>query len=195
MVNEGYKKEEYEKIKASYNNKPNGPDLLFLCRSCYGGVVRFRKSDGYMSTPCGVHKPIAPDSFSNRVDIWHNRTKNINFLELHFKEAMDMAREGDLVYCDPPYIHSQGILYKGQEFNFFSLLESIEKCKKRGVFVALSIDGKKKSGNVVCKLPIPKGLFEQEIYVNCGRSMLKRFQMQGKSLEQEVVSDRLLLTY
>lgn len=45
----------YEQIKASYNKHPNGADLLFLSRACYGGVVRFRKSDGYMSTPCGVH--------------------------------------------------------------------------------------------------------------------------------------------
>src|SRR5690606_30560865 len=51
--------EAYEAIKAAYNRQPNGADLLFLSRSCYGGVVRFRK-DGYISTPCGVHKPIAP---------------------------------------------------------------------------------------------------------------------------------------
>ena len=191
----GDKKEGYERIKASYNANPNGPDLLFLCRSCYGGVVRFRKSDGYMSTPCGVHDPISPSSFANRVNVWFDKIKGIDFLELHFEESMNMARKGDLVYCDPPYIHSQGILYKGQEFNLVKLLETIENCKKRGVYVALSIDGTKKSGSIICDLPIPAGLFEREIYVNCGRSMLKRFQMEGKSLEREVVSDRLLLTY
>ena len=57
------KVEAYEKIKAGYNANPNGPDLLFLCRTCYGGVVRFRQADGYMSTPCGVHNPIPPASF------------------------------------------------------------------------------------------------------------------------------------
>ena len=51
----GDKVVEYENIKASYNANPNAADLLFLCRSCYGGVVRFRKADGYMSTPCGAH--------------------------------------------------------------------------------------------------------------------------------------------
>jgi len=34
----------------------------FLCRACYGGVVRFRKADGYMSTPVGIHDPILPES-------------------------------------------------------------------------------------------------------------------------------------
>ncbi len=189
------KKEGYEKIKESYNNRPNGADLLFLCRSCYGGVVRFRKSDGYMSTPCGVHNPIHPDTFSKRADIWYERTKGTEFIELHYEEAMSMAKPGDLIYCDPPYKHSQGILYRGQEFDFSHLLGIIEKCKKKGVYVALSIDGTKKSGSLICDLPIPRNLFEMEIFVNCGRSMLKRFQMEGESLENEVVTDRLLLTY
>jgi DNA adenine methylase len=61
--------------------------------------------------------------------------------------------------------------------------------------VALSIDGTKRSGDLVCDLPIPRGLFKREVYVNVGRSMLKRFQMNGKTLEKEVVKDRLLLTY
>jgi len=195
MAHGDHKQDIYEKIKESYNNSPNGADLLFLCRTCYGGVVRFRKSDGYMSTPCGVHNPMHPDTFSNRVDTWYEKVKGTKFIELHYEEAMSMAKPGDLIYCDPPYRHSQGILYRGQGFNFSHLLAIIEKCKNRGVYVALSIDGTKKSGSLMCELPIPKKLFEREVYVNCGRSMLKRFQMKGKSLENEVVADRLLLTY
>ena len=71
----------------------------------------------------------------------------------------------------------------------------IAKVKSRGIYVALSIDGSKKSGNMLCDVPIPRGLFEREIAIRVGRSMLKRFQMEGKSLEAEVVTDRLLLTY
>jgi DNA adenine methylase len=63
------------------------------------------------------------------------------------------------------------------------------------VYVALSIDGTKRSGNRICRVPIPHGLFEREVLVNCGRSMLRRFQMEGQTLEGEVVADRLLLTY
>ena len=71
----------------------------------------------------------------------------------------------------------------------------IAECKARGVYVALSIDGKKRTEKHLCKLPVPGKLFEREIFVNCGRSMLRRFQMQGETLENEVVHDRLLLTY
>jgi DNA adenine methylase len=185
----------YELIKTRYNENPNGADLLFLCRSCYGGVVRFRKRDGYMSTPCGVHTPISPVSFANRVAIWHRRTAGTQFMHMDFNETMSRANKDDLVYCDPPYMHSQAILYQGQNFELTRLMESIASCKKRGVRIALSIDGKKKSGKVHCHLDIPDGLFEREVFVNCGRSMLRRFQLEGESLEDEVVHDRLLLTY
>lgn len=187
--------EGYGRIKARYNAKPNGADLLFLCRSCYGGVVRFRKSDGYMSTPCGVHTPITPGAFAQRVRIWKRRTAGATFEQLDFRESMGRAERGDLVYCDPPYTHSQAILYRGQDFELGHLMSEIASCRERGVRVALSIDGKKKSGQVNCCLDIPEGLFEREVFVNCGRSMLRRFQMEGESLEEEVVHDRLLLTY
>lgn len=191
----GQKRIEYERVRDSYNSNPNPADLLFLCRSCYGGVVRFRQSDGYMSTPCGVHTPIPPEAFAKRVDKWYQRVGSAAFLHMDYKETMGMAKEGDLVYCDPPYKHSQSILYGAQNFNFQDLLSTIAECKERGVYVALSIDGSKRSGKLKCDLPIREGLFEKEVFVNCGRSMLKRFQMNGLSLEEEVVHDRLLLTY
>ncbi|MBL7154029.1 MAG: DNA adenine methylase [Phycisphaerae bacterium] len=195
QVAQGEKVKEYEAIKASYNKSPNGADLLFLCRSCYGGVVRFRKADGYMSTPCGVHAPIHPDKFAKRVDIWHERTRGTDFSVMDYQDAMPRAKEGDLIYCDPPYSHSQGILYGAQSFDIRELFEIISHCKKSGVYVALSIDGKKMSGRKVCELSIPDDLFERQIFVNCGPSMLKRFQMQGRNLDEHHVADRLLLTY
>ncbi len=106
-----------------------------------------------------------------------------------------MAQEGDLVYCDPPYSHSQAILYGAQAFSLRRLFAAIDRCKSRGVYVVLSIDGTKKSGDHICDISEPDGLFVQQLSVNCGRSMLKRFQMEGRTLESEVVSDRLLLTF
>lgn len=194
-MHSGDKRAVYEMIKASFNESPNGPDLLFLCRACYGGVVRFRKRDGYMSTPCGAHNPISPSSFSKRVDEWHRRVRTTIFHRLEFEESMRRAGAGDLVYCDPPYSDTQAILYGAQNFSLERLFAAISACKKRGVYVALSIDGTKKSGARVCDVEIPPNLFKREVLIERGRSMLKRFQMAGRSLERELVSDRLLLTY
>ena len=108
---------------------------------------------------------------------------------------MSRARRGDLVYCDPPYSDSQTILYGAQSFSLDRLFDSIAACKARGARVALSIDGTKSSGRKLCDIPIPDRLFVRQEFIAVGRSMLKRFQMEGRTLEQHEVRDRLLLTY
>lgn len=185
----------YEDIKSDYNREPNGADLLYLCRSCYGGVVRFRQKDGYMSTPCGPHRAMHPNDFTQRVEEWSARLTGTEFFHRDYREAIDRVRDGDVVYCDPPYTHSQAILYGAQAFNLDDLFRSIELAKRRGAFIALSIDGSKKSGENELHIDWPRTVFTREVRVNVGRSMLRRLQMDGQTLEAEHVTDRLLLSH
>lgn len=104
------KERAYKTIKDSYNQQPNPKDLLFISRSCYGGVLRFRKTDGAISIPCGVHDPISPASFTSRANLWHSRIKNVEVRYSDFEAMFDEAKRGDVIYCDPPYVHSQTIL-------------------------------------------------------------------------------------
>lgn len=184
----------YEEIKASFNAEHNPEDFFFLSRSCYAGIIRFRR-DGYMSTPIGPHRPVPPDSVEERIAIWSERTRGVTFHCCDFEEMIDHAKQGDLVYCDPPYSDTQAILYGAQAFSLDRLYQAIARAKSRGVAVALSIDGNKKSGGKRIDVRAPAGLFETEYLVNCGRSMLRRLQMEGQTLEAEVVADRLLLTW
>jgi DNA adenine methylase len=194
-IGEVGKQAAYDECLASYNRNPNGADFVYLCRACYGGVVRFRKADGFMSTPCGIHDPIPPESFARRVDAWHLRMRQCEFVQADYRELLLEAGPGDLVYCDPPYVHSQAILYGAQSFRLAELMNAISGAKSRGARIALSIDGSKKSGRNDCPIEIPDGLFAREIRIDCGRSMLRRFQIEGGSAEEEQVADRLLLTY
>lgn len=184
----------YDEVRRAFNASPNGADLLFLSRACYGGVVRFRKRDGHMSTPVGAHNPMPPDKFAQRAEAWHARIRSVEFVHSDYRELFARAKKGDLVYCDPPYQDSQAILYGAQAFRLKELFETIEEAKGRGVITALSIDGSKQSGANIVKISPPADLFAREEAIDCGRSMLKRFQMEGQTLENEVVSDRLYLT-
>lgn len=188
------RKSHYEKVKNSYNAHPNPLDLLFISRTCYGGVMRFTK-EGKISTPIGPHKPVPPESFENRVAIWNSRVKNTKFLHADYRETMRLAEKGDIIYCDPPYVDSQAILYGAQSFKLKDLFTAIEDCVRKGAKVALSIDGTKKSGNKVLSFEFPLDLFKRELFIDNGHSMLKRFQKSGENMDGEFVKERLLLTW
>lgn len=98
-------------------------------------------------------------------------------------------------FSDPPYTHSQSIIYGAQAFNIERLWEKIAECKDRGAYVMLSINGTRESKKKDISVEIPTGLFERELIVDCGTSMIDRLQNSGKDIIGEVVHDKLLLTW
>ncbi len=187
--------EQYEIIKNRFNQNHNPYDFLLLSRTCYSGVIRFRKADGYMSTPRGPHKPIRPETFIHRLKQWNTLLQKASFSCESYAIAMRKAQAGDVVYCDPPYTHSQSIIYGAQDFNIDCLWDEIAACKNRGVKVILSINGMRDSKKKDISISPPEGLFERKMLVNCGTSMIDRLQHNGKKMRGKKVDDQLLLTW
>ncbi len=185
----------YNEIKDRFNDSHNGLDFCLLSRTCYSGIIRFRKSDGYMSTPKGPHNPIKPETFKKRVLLWHELLKKATFQTESFMTAMNQPKTGDVVYCDPPYTHSQSIIYGAQNFDIHDLWTKIDECKCRGAKVMLSLNGMRESRKKDISIEIPKGIFERKIFVECGTSMIDRLQNSGKEMIDERVHDLLLLTW
>lgn len=185
----------YNEIRDRFNNCHNGLDFCLLSRTCYSGIIRFRKADGYMSTPRGPHKPISPKAFEKRVILWHELFEKASFQTESFMESMNRPIEGDVVYCDPPYTHSQSIIYGAQAFKIEDLWTKIDECKRRGAKVMLSINGMRESKKKDISIDIPEGLFERKIIIDCGISMIDRLQNAGKEMIDENVDDLLLLTW
>lgn len=189
------KTDNYLKIRDRFNSNPNGLDFCLLSRTCYGGIIRFRKSDGYMSTPVGPHNPISSETFKKRVENWHLLIEDTNFEVLDYQKAMERATKGDIIYCDPPYTHSQSILYGAQNFNISDLWISIANAKKRGAKVLLSINGKRNSNQKDISITPPNGLFKRIVDIDVGISMVDRLQNAGKHMQNSKVTDKLMLTF
>lgn len=187
--------EKYNEIKERFNKNHNPYDFLLLSRTCYSGVIRFRKKDGYMSTPRGPHSPINPDTFDKRIEQWNILLQKANLYCENYIESMDKPKSGDVVYCDPPYTHSQSIIYGAQDFDIEILWKKISECKKRGAKVILSINGMRNSNGKDISIIPPDGLFERKLYINCGISMIDRLQNTGKQMKDKRVDDQLLLTW
>jgi DNA adenine methylase len=102
-------KDAYEEIQRRYNSKPNPFDLLVISRACYGGVMRFTRR-GEISTPMGPHRPMPAEKLRDILEDWSQRLVGTRFFCKDFSDTMEQASSGDLVYCDPPYLHGQSIL-------------------------------------------------------------------------------------
>lgn len=185
----------YNEIKDRFNTKHDPCDFVLLSRTCYSGVIRFRKSDGYMSTPRGPHKPISPEAFEKRINQWNSLLSKASFACESYVESMKYPKDGDVVYCDPPYTHSQSIIYGAQDFDINTLWTMIGECKERGAKVMLSINGMRDSQKKDISVTPPDGLFERKLLVNCGTSMIDRLQNNGKEMKDKIVDDQLLLTW
>jgi DNA adenine methylase len=196
-INEYYidPESKYSEIRDRFNQNHNALDFCLLSRTCYSGVIRFRKADGFMSTPRGPHKPIAPKTFEARVSEWHTLIQKASFSCESYVDVMKRPTNGDVVYCDPPYTHSQSIIYGAQDFNIDTLWQMIEECKNRGAKVILSINGMRDSKKKDISITPPDGLFERQLLVNCGTSMIDRLQNNGKQMVDKKVDDQLLLTW
>lgn len=185
----------YNEIQERFNKNHNAYDFCLLSRTCYSGVIRFRKADGNMSTPRGPHTPIKPETFERRVKQWHELLQKATFSCESFSNSMNRPQQGDIVYCDPPYTHSQSIIYGAQDFEIENLWKKIDECKKRGAKVILSINGMRDSKKTDISIIPPEGLFERKLFVNCGISMIDRLQNTGKEMKDKKVDDQLLLTW
>lgn len=184
----------YSEIKGRFNADPNPEDLLVVSRTCYGGVMRFTQ-DGRISTPLGPHKPMPVGKLERYMSEWRTRLMGVEFVKADYRETLSEAADGSVVYCDPPYLHGQSILYGAQRFEIAELWQSVTEAVGRGAKVVVSIDGWRQSGKKIINAHIPDGLFARELTVERGGCMLRRFQMDGQEMLREGVADRLLLSW
>jgi DNA adenine methylase len=187
-------REGYLEVRDRYNARPNPLDLMVLSRTCYGGVVRFTRQ-GTMSTPMGPHRAMPAEKLRLRLDEWQERVASVRFKCQDFSETIGEAGDGDLVYCDPPYVHGQTILYGAQDFRLAELWTALGAAIERGAAVAVSVDGWRQSGDKEIDPSLVEGMFARELVIERGGCMLRRFQMTGEDMGAEQVADRLLLSW
>lgn len=75
--------------------------FLYLNRHCFNGLCRYNKK-GEFNTPYGKLKnPYFPEV---EIRAFAEKAKRATFISASFEETLQMAKSGDVVYCDPPYL-------------------------------------------------------------------------------------------
>jgi len=98
----------YYAVRERFNDRPTSLDFLFLNRSCFNGVMRFSRS-GKFNVPYG-HKPQRfAQAYVTKIKNQIRRISEVisacdwTLAATDFRQTLESARPGDLIYADPPY--------------------------------------------------------------------------------------------
>ena len=136
----------YYDIRAQFNQTqdPIKRSILFLYmnRHGYNGLCRYNLKGGY-NVPFGRYKkPYFPES-----ELWYfaEKSQKATFTNNCFRETFALAKEGDVVYCDPPYAPlsptASFTSYSGQGFKLRDqeeLATAAEELSAQGIPVIIS---------------------------------------------------------
>lgn len=114
--------------------------FLYLNRHCFNGLCRYNKR-GYFNVPYGKYKkPYFP---KDEIVAFAEKAKRATFLCASYAETLDLVRDGDVVYCDPPYLtESENFTaYHSSGFNHMDqgrLSRRLRKLAAKGIPVVAS---------------------------------------------------------
>ena len=75
--------------------------FLYLNRHGYNGLCRYNQK-GFYNVPFGLYKkPYFPHT---EMLNFHKKSQRVVFIQSDFRETFTLAKPGDIIYCDPPYV-------------------------------------------------------------------------------------------
>lgn len=172
------------KIRSEFNKgKCDAGRMLFLLARVVKGAVRYN-AHGQMNQSCDKRrygtKPNVIEYNAFRIsELLKGKTM---FYSMDYKDLLDIAEKGDLVYLDPPY---QGTSNKEntrdnryiQGVQFEEFVGALEKLSEKGIDYIVSYDGM--TGNRKIGQILPQYLNLKHMYVNAGLSA--QATLNGKS--------------
>lgn len=103
---------------------------IYLNRTCYNGLYRVNKS-GFFNTPIGRNTSVQIVNKEGilRINKYLNESK-IRMMNTDYKKALATAKEGDLVFLDPPYFPTNRDSFLRYDANPFNEAEQIRLKKQ-----------------------------------------------------------------
>jgi len=146
FVPENNQADRYYQYRTEFNSEtdPYRKSALFiyLNRHSFNGLCRYNAS-GVFNVPFGLYdKPLFPEEAMLH---FCKKSKRAVFEEADFTAVMENAEQGDVIYCDPPYVPlsdtAKFTAYSAGAFNEaeqIKLASHAEQCARRGIPVILS---------------------------------------------------------
>lgn len=159
-----YKRNYYNSLDIENEERP----LLFywLIRTCFNGLIRYNKKCEFNSSYHLNRNGIRPNELLSILMEASAMLKkyNVEFQFMSFESIFGIAKEGDLLYCDPPYENVKtNSMYLKNSFNSSTLFNELKKLNDRNIKWLLSYDGLEllKSKNII----IPENMYKRHIEI------------------------------
>ena len=164
--------EHYYHVRDLFNEgEQTAENMLYLLARCVKGAVRYGRNGKFNQSPDKRRYGTSPENLGENVRRISGMLKNkVEFAAKDYKEILETARKGDVVYMDPPY---QGVsnvrdcrYVSGVDFDDF--VRAVDGLNSKGVDFVISYDGK--CGDKTYGEELPDYLECQKIYLNAGLS-------------------------
>jgi len=138
--------EHFYKVRDEFNQGNHAPaNILYLLARCVKGSVRYGNNGLFNQSPDKRRNGTSPKTLKSNVEaISYYLKGKTEFYSKDYREILEMAQRGDIVYMDPPY---QGVskthdtrYYSG--IDFYDFVEAIDRLNRRGIDFLISYDGK-----------------------------------------------------
>ena len=164
--------EHFYKVREDFNNgQQTAANMLYLLARCVKGSVRYGNNGQFNQSPDKRRYGTTPQTLkTNLIAISYYLKGKTTFMSKDYREVLDEAKTGDVVYMDPPY---QGVsnvrdsrYYSGIEF--YDFVEAVDNLNRRGINFLISYDGK--CGDRQYGEDLPEELGLQKVLLNAGLS-------------------------
>lgn len=139
--------EGYLSLRKEFNKNRNILDLFVLTCYSFNHQIRFNSKYEF-NTPFGKNRSSFNNTIENNLITFCNalHNKNIIFSSVDFSLFdFSFLQKGDMVYCDPPYLITNGSYNDGNRGfknwtikEELSLLNLLDELNERGIYFALS---------------------------------------------------------
>ena len=99
------KEDYYYRRREEFNKTRNAARkaalFIYLNRHGYNGLCRYNASGGF-NVPFGRYKkPYFP---ADEMQLFHEKSQAAEFVHHDFSRVFELLKQGEVVYCDPPYV-------------------------------------------------------------------------------------------
>ena len=135
----------YYKVRDDFNRgEQTAANMLYLLARCVKGSVRYGGNGLFNQSPDKRRNGTSPATLKRNITAISYYMKGITaFSSKDYREVLEDARPGDVIYMDPPY---QGVsnvrdsrYYSGIDFTSF--VEAVDSLNRRNIDFLISFDG------------------------------------------------------